>query len=310
MSPRPLINPHFRISHPCTSPVYEGARAGIPRSGLVNVAFVFVWLCAELPCAWSRPLIIAHRGGRAHWPENTVEAFEQATAAGVDAIEMDVQVTRDGVPVLYHPRDLSSHTDGEGKIATYTHAQLRRWRIPTLLHALRVTKRLPIVVDMKSLPALRLVNALLQHIPQHDWSRLVFYSTNADHLALLKARQPKAVTFEPRWRTRRRILVQIATGACTLGTTQRWIGFEARRTLSVVEQLTLGPQRDTLDVLTWRKDTMACARKMAPRATVVFFGVNDGAAYRRAAALDADAVLTDAPLLLLTERQKKAGRPK
>lgn len=43
-----------------------------------------------------------HRGARARRPENTLAAFEYAIDAGVDAIEMDVVVTSDGVPVVAH----------------------------------------------------------------------------------------------------------------------------------------------------------------------------------------------------------------
>ena len=63
------------------------------------------------------PLIIAHRGGKNNWPENTIYAFQEAQKAGVDAIGLDVQVTSDGVPVLFHARDLSAWTNGTGKIA-------------------------------------------------------------------------------------------------------------------------------------------------------------------------------------------------
>jgi glycerophosphoryl diester phosphodiesterase len=43
-----------------------------------------------------------HRGARAALPENTLEGFRYAIAAGVDAIEMDVAITRDDVPVVSH----------------------------------------------------------------------------------------------------------------------------------------------------------------------------------------------------------------
>ena len=48
------------------------------------------------------PLAFAHRGGRAHAPDNTLEAFRKALAAGSTALESDVWVTADGVVVLDH----------------------------------------------------------------------------------------------------------------------------------------------------------------------------------------------------------------
>ena len=54
----------------------------------------------------SRPLIIGHRGASAVAPENTTAAFREALAVGVDGIEFDVRLTRDGVPVVIHDSTL------------------------------------------------------------------------------------------------------------------------------------------------------------------------------------------------------------
>lgn len=48
------------------------------------------------------PEIIAHRGGAALWPENTLGAFENAIAMGADGIEFDIQCLKDGTLVIYH----------------------------------------------------------------------------------------------------------------------------------------------------------------------------------------------------------------
>ncbi|MDQ3106847.1 MAG: glycerophosphodiester phosphodiesterase [Actinomycetota bacterium] len=76
------------------------------------------------------PIGFAHRGARAHAPENTIEAFTLARKLGADGLESDVWQTSDGVPVLDH--------DGVVKvglrrkpIATIARAQLPSW-IPTL----------------------------------------------------------------------------------------------------------------------------------------------------------------------------------
>lgn len=52
------------------------------------------------------PLIIGHRGASAVAPENTMAAFREAISVGADGIEFDVRLTRDGVPVVIHDRDL------------------------------------------------------------------------------------------------------------------------------------------------------------------------------------------------------------
>ena len=53
-----------------------------------------------------RPLVIAHRGGALLAPENTVQAFQAATAAGADAVETDLRLTADGALVCLHDADL------------------------------------------------------------------------------------------------------------------------------------------------------------------------------------------------------------
>jgi glycerophosphoryl diester phosphodiesterase len=57
------------------------------------------------------PVIIAHRGDSFHAPENTLEAARLAWEAGAPAWELDVQLTRDGVPVVLHDESLLRTTD-------------------------------------------------------------------------------------------------------------------------------------------------------------------------------------------------------
>ena len=72
----------------------------------------------------ARP-VIGHRGNSAHAPENTLESFRQAVAAGVDALELDVRLTRDGEVVVMHDATLDRTTSGTGRVAEFTLAQLR-----------------------------------------------------------------------------------------------------------------------------------------------------------------------------------------
>ncbi len=68
--------------------------------------------------------VIGHRGNRAHAPENTLESFAQAVAAGADAIELDVRLSADGVPVVIHDPDVGRTTDGSGEISRMTFAAI------------------------------------------------------------------------------------------------------------------------------------------------------------------------------------------
>ena len=73
-----------------------------------------------------RPLFFAHRGGSLLAPENTLVAFERGLACGADALETDIQMTRDGELVCLHDETLDRTTDGSGPVAARTLDELRR----------------------------------------------------------------------------------------------------------------------------------------------------------------------------------------
>ena len=62
-------------------------------------------------------LVIGHRGAAARFPENTLAAFDYAVGLGVDAIEFDIRITRDGVVVVIHDPTLDRTTGGPGQVA-------------------------------------------------------------------------------------------------------------------------------------------------------------------------------------------------
>jgi glycerophosphoryl diester phosphodiesterase len=80
-----------------------------------------------------------HRGARGHAPENTLPGFERALAIGVDTLELDVGVTRDGVVVIHHDRRLNPDLarDAHGKwitapgptIHSLTYAELQHYDV-------------------------------------------------------------------------------------------------------------------------------------------------------------------------------------
>jgi glycerophosphoryl diester phosphodiesterase len=72
------------------------------------------------------PWLVAHRGAMREAPENTRAAFDRALSYGPDGVEFDVQLTRDGVPVLYHDRTLARIEGGRKRISDYTYSFLRR----------------------------------------------------------------------------------------------------------------------------------------------------------------------------------------
>jgi glycerophosphoryl diester phosphodiesterase len=71
------------------------------------------------------PLVIAHQGGDGLWPGDTLYAFEHAVALGVDVLEMDLHITKDGVLVINHDETVDRTTDGTGSIENMSLAEIK-----------------------------------------------------------------------------------------------------------------------------------------------------------------------------------------
>jgi len=114
------------------------------------------------------PLVIAHRGASAEKPENTLAAFRRALALKADGIELDVHVTCDGVPVVFHDSTLLRLTGTRGRIASQTWPQLEKLRvrgtepIPSLADALGLVRgRMLVQIELKAgVPVAPVVSAI------------------------------------------------------------------------------------------------------------------------------------------------------
>ncbi|HEX8032056.1 MAG TPA: glycerophosphodiester phosphodiesterase [Vicinamibacterales bacterium] len=71
-----------------------------------------------------QPLVFAHRGGARLAPENTMPAFAKGLSFGADGLELDVQLSADGVPVVIHDHMLDRTTDRSGPVNGLTAAEL------------------------------------------------------------------------------------------------------------------------------------------------------------------------------------------
>lgn len=123
--------------------------------------------------------VTGHRGCKAYMPENTLISFAEAFKLGVDVLEFDVQMTRDGVLVIMHDSMVDRTTDGTGAVCFKTLAEMKALdagvkfgypgtRVPTMDEALQfivdnaspnlhlnveIKEQTPIVVD-KTMEAL------------------------------------------------------------------------------------------------------------------------------------------------------------
>jgi glycerophosphoryl diester phosphodiesterase len=157
----------------------------------------------------SRP-VIAHRGASGSAPENTLAAFELAASQGADAIELDVRLTADGVPVVIHDDTLDRTTGGHGQVRARSLAELREMdagerftldggrsfpfraggvRVPTLSEVLRRLPRMPLLLDLKESVAQGAVRLVL--LEEGAAERCVLASEY--HSALQAFREPPFV---------------------------------------------------------------------------------------------------------------------
>ena len=100
--------------------------------------------------------VAAHRGWMEKYPENTMSAFRAALELGVDQLETDVRITKDGELVLIHDATVDRTTNGTGKVCDYTLKELRTLdagsgeKIPTLTEFMELVKDHPtLTIDLE-----------------------------------------------------------------------------------------------------------------------------------------------------------------
>lgn len=277
-------------------------------------SYIIVCFLLIASTAYALPSVIAHRGGGQNFPENTLYAFSKCLEMGCDALELDVQVSKDGVVAVYHPNELKQWTNGSGSISEHDWEEisqlnagyhfkseesypfrLHHLTIPTLKEVLDEFPNTLIIIDMKSLPAEPLVNALIETISDEESTRLIFYSTNSEHLELLARRKPHWKRFENRDLTRQRLLEVDQTGRSELPVASNWIGFELKRKMIVTETFALGNGTSTVEFYLWNPEAISFLKSLNPSLSITLFGINQKEEWDRAVSLGADAIYTDNP---------------
>jgi len=162
-------------------------------------------------------LRVGHRGARGHAPENTMASFALAASMGVDAVETDVQLSRDGEVVLIHDHTVDRTTDGRGFVRDLTLAELKAldaggWydrrhageRIPTLEELLAWAKgRVGVAIEIKNGPIYYpgIAGKTVELVRRHGMERQVIL-ISFDHIVLREAK---------------RVAPEIATGILYVG---------------------------------------------------------------------------------------------
>lgn len=154
---------------------------------------------------WSTGRILAHRGSRVRWPENTMVAFGGALDDGADHLETDLRLTGDRSLVCFHDATLDRTTDGTGPLTAYGLTELRRFdaghghrvgtsfpfrgrglRIPTMGEVLATFPEKGVVVDLKEDGLQQPLADLLDRMDA--WDRVIigsFYDSRLEEMARL-----------------------------------------------------------------------------------------------------------------------------
>jgi glycerophosphoryl diester phosphodiesterase len=247
-------------------------------------------------------VVLAHRGFSARYPENTMLAFDEAAKLPSDGLEMDIHATCDDHLVVSHDDSVARMTDGEGKIQSYTLAELKKLdagyrfspdggrsypfrgkglTVPTLDEVLSTFTALWINVDIKQHEP-RVVRLFCDLIQRHSASeRLCVGSFADDTLARFRKTCPDVVTRASRAEIRKLFVLN------RLHLSQMF--HEGGRALQIPPtQTRLGV---TFDVITPRMLAAARAHDMA----VHLWTINEVGDMKRYLDIGVDGLITDYP---------------
>ncbi len=151
------------------------------------------------------PPVIGHRGACAYAPENTIESIEAAAGMGTQWVELDVKLTRDNVPIVFHDETLERTTNGSGAVMHTDYADIQAleagsWfadafsgiKIPTLEEAVDILLKhnLGLNLEIKPCPGREKETAevVLDHLSQMWDDREKLLVSSFQHVSLEVAR--------------------------------------------------------------------------------------------------------------------------
>lgn len=141
----------------------------------------------------AHPLIWGHRGASGHAPENTLPAFKMAADMGADGVELDIQMTSDGVIVVCHDETIDRTSSGAGWLKDITFDELRRLdfsngnsayegvKIPTMEEVFDLLDPTGLVINIEIKTGIvfydRIEEKILELTKRKGWEDRVIYSS-------------------------------------------------------------------------------------------------------------------------------------
>lgn len=141
--------------------------------------------------------VVAHRGASGYEPENTIRAIEKAIDIGADAVEVDVRLSKDKVPVVIHDETIDRTTNGSGRVDSYTVQQIKNFdagkgeKIPLLSEVLDTVRgRVCLLLELKEVDASKYALSLVES--RSMLNQVMFISFHEEALKDVAQANPKA----------------------------------------------------------------------------------------------------------------------
>lgn len=138
---------------------------------------------------------VAHRGAPYRVRENTIDSLRTALDLGADAVEVDVRLTRDGVPVLLHDHTLKRLWEHDRPLLSLSADEVRGLtggRVPTLAEALRATDGHRLMLDLPGTRETRVARRVVDVVREQGAQDRVYYCADATAMLAVREADPSA----------------------------------------------------------------------------------------------------------------------
>ncbi|MDT9700525.1 glycerophosphodiester phosphodiesterase [Streptomyces sp. P17] len=138
---------------------------------------------------------VAHRGDPYLFRENTLDSLRSAISRGADAVEIDVRLTRDGVPVLLHDASLKRLWELDRPLLALSADEVREHtvgKVPTLAEALARTDGTRVMLDLPGTPDVRTARRVVDVVREAGAADRVYYCAGAPAMLAVRAADPRA----------------------------------------------------------------------------------------------------------------------
>ncbi|MEU5184025.1 glycerophosphodiester phosphodiesterase [Streptomyces longwoodensis] len=138
---------------------------------------------------------VAHRGDPYRFRENTLDSLRSALRLGADAVEIDVRLTRDGVPVLLHDDTLNRLWEHDRPLRALSAAEVRGvtgGRVPTLAEALAATDGSRVMLDLPGTREVRAARRVVDAVREAGAQDRVYYCADAEAMLAVRGADPSA----------------------------------------------------------------------------------------------------------------------